>query len=776
MNAQSIKTIAIVGNPNCGKTTLFNKLTGSQQKVGNWAGVTVERKEGIINYKNKQLKLVDLPGVYSLSVPSATSAVDELIACRYILSGEADIIVNIIDGANLKRNLYLTIQLLEMGIPCIVAVNMLDIAEQCNMQLDLAKLSAELGCPVLPLVCKKNQGIDQLKKTLVNYDIRTKSQRDQITTFPLPVETAITQLQTAITSHYPNVSPAISTTLAIKLLEQDVLAREMINNDQILTCTADLIKKISLELGEDVDIVMADCRYAFINTMIASVCQTTASKDHVLTKWLDNIVLNRIFGIPIFLLVMYLMFEFSMDVGAALQPLFDLGSSTLFVNGVLYLGATHHWPIWLTAILANGAGLGINTVLSFIPQIGLMFLCLSFLEDSGYMARAAFVMDRFMQAVGLPGKSFIPLIVGFGCNVPSIMATRTLDNPRDRLLTILMTPFMSCGARLAIFVVFGTAFFPHHAGLMVFMLYITGILIAMLSGFIFKLTILKGESAPFIMELPVYHTPHFKTLLRLTWQRLKGFVKRAGKFIVPICVLIGTLNTIEINGTINPNGSQQSLLSYAGRAVTPVLSPMGVEQNNWPATVGLITGTLAKEVVVGTLNTLYTQTKVANNSVVQDYSLWGGLENAWLATKAGFRHIFSATMLNPFTANEADHTMSQSALGNMQQAFPSWLAAYAYLLFVLLYVPCVSTMGTIAREVGVKWAYFSTGWSILIAYTVAVTFYQFVTFFTHPLSSVLWMFGLTIVNTGFIWLLKQCGNIRVSPTGVQTKPGSNHGD
>lgn len=776
MNSQPIKTVAIVGNPNCGKTTLFNKLTGSQQKVGNWAGVTVERKEGFVNYKNKQIKLVDLPGVYSLSVPSASSAVDELIACRYILAAEADVVINIVDGANLKRNLYLTVQLLEMGVPCIVAVNMLDIAEQRNINININKLSKLLGCPVLPLVSKKNQGIDQLKKELVDFSYNAKPKQTITPDFPLPVKKAIQQLQDKIKDKFPHYPVGMSATLATKLLEQDIIANEMIADNEILNISAKLIDDVTTELGEDIDIIIADCRYILINEIVEKVYQTTAAKDHLLTKWLDNIVLNRVLGIPIFLLIMYLMFEFSMDLGAAIQPLFDQGSSTIFVDGVLYLGLIYHWPVWITAVLANGAGLGINTVLSFIPQIGLMFLCLSFLEDSGYMARAAFVMDRFMQAVGLPGKSFIPLIVGFGCNVPSIMATRTLDNPRDRLLTILMTPFMSCGARLAIFVVFGTAFFPHHGGLMVFLLYITGILIAMISGFIFKMTILKGESAPFIMELPTYHAPHLRTLARLTWQRLTGFIKRAGKFIVPICILIGTLNSIEMNGTINPNGSQQSLLSYAGRALTPVLSPMGVEQNNWPATVGLITGTLAKEVVVGTLNTLYTQTKVANNTEIKDYSLWGGLRNAWSSTKAGFADIFSSTMLNPFTANEADHTMTKSALGNMQRAFPSWTAAYAYLLFVLLYVPCVSTMGTIAREIGSKWAYFSSAWSILIAYTVAVAFYQLATIYEHPMASLMWVGGLVIVNTGFILMLKGWGDIYVPKTIVPKRHTDSHCD
>lgn len=757
------KTIAIVGNPNCGKTTLFNQLTGSQQKVGNWAGVTVERKEGVLNYKGQQLTIVDLPGVYSLSVPNASNAIDELIACRYIVSGAADVVLNIIDGSNLKRNLYLTLQLIEMGIPCIVVVNMLDIAKQCQIDIDIKKLANLLGCPVIPVISKKNIGIEELKKQLVQFAAKPVAPRMTMPVFPALISTAITELSTSIATTCPQYSANLCHTLAIKLLEQDIIAKEMVTDTAILISAQQWLTQIAETLQEDVDILLADTRYTGIHQIVTAACQTTLSKPHQFTRWLDAIVLNRWLGIPIFLLIMYGMFEFSMNIGGALQPLFDQGSSTVFVDGALHLGQLYHFPTLITAIIANGIGLGINTVLSFIPQIGLMFLCLSFLEDSGYMARAAFVMDRFMQAVGLPGKSFIPLIVGFGCNVPSIMATRTLDNPRDRLLTILMTPFMSCGARLAIFVVFGLAFFPTHAGLMVFLLYLTGIAIAMLSGFIFKATILKGEAAPFILELPPYHAPHFSTLMRLTWQRLKGFVKRAGKFIIPICVLIGTLNTIEINGSLNPNGSQQSVLSYAGRTLTPVLHPMGVEQNNWPAMVGLITGTLAKEVVVGTLNTLYTQSQT-NNASVAHYNLWQGLASAWSATKVGFTQIFSPTMLNPFTANEADHTMSKSAMGNMQHAFPSWVAAFAYLLFVLLYVPCASTIGTIAREVGAGWAYFSSAWSVMVAYTAAVLFYQLATILQHPLTSSLWVAGLVIVNILVFIGLKRIGLTRQEVT------------
>jgi len=752
-----LKTIAIVGNPNCGKTTLFNKLTGSQQKVGNWAGVTVERKQGIVKLDDKALTLVDLPGVYSLSVASEAHAIDEFIACQYIHSGEADLVINILDGSNLKRNLYLTLQLLEMGVPCIIAVNMLDIAKQRGMNLDLKKLETILGCPVVPLISTQNKGIEELKKTIAKCQPNKLPHQPRLAQFPQAVNNAANQLQLAIQENCPGYKPAMAHALSIKLLEQDLFAHKVIVEPAIIEQAKIHVNEIQQALNEDVDIIIADARYQQIAYIADQVIGETKIKEHKLTYWFDKIVLNRILGIPIFLLIMYLMFEFSMDLGSILSPIFDQGSTTVFVDGLQYLGYEWHLPVWLTAILANGVGLGINTVLTFIPQIGLMFLCLSFLEDSGYMARAAFVMDKFMQSVGLPGKSFIPLIVGFGCNVPSVMATRTLENPRDRLLTILMTPFMSCGARLAIFVVFGTAFFPEHAGLMVFLLYLTGIFVAMTTGFIFKFTILKGESAPFILELPTYHLPHFKTIFFLTWQRLKGFVIRAGKYIVPICVLLGTLNAIQLDGTIAPNGSQKSLLSYAGRAVTPILQPMGVQQNNWPATVGLVTGLLAKEVVVGTLNTLYTQNDENNSFDPANYSLVDGLKSSWQQTVDGFAGIFSANMLNPFTANEADHEMTQSAMGNMQMAFTSAFAAFAYLLFVLLYVPCVSTIGTIAREIGTQWAYFSAFWSLSVAYSAAVIFYQLSILLVNPVSAIAWITSLIIANLLIIFGLLHWG-------------------
>lgn len=737
------QTIALIGNPNCGKTTLFNKLTGSRQKVGNWPGVTVEKKVGIMAHAGCSAKIIDLPGVYSLSLGVEQSSLDERIAAEFVLDQRADLLVNIIDAANLKRNLYMTLQLLEMQVPMIVAVNMLDIAEQRQLDIDLDKLSELLGCPVVPLVSTKNRGIKQLKDAIVNYQ-RPKQLKPLMQYQPV-IEEAVYKISQILKQYEANCPPNRYRWLAIRLLERDAkISDNVARPGAIDAVVAEEVARIEKTYGEECDILLADSRYQSAYRIFEQVAVRRANKQHVPTKWLDSIFTHKWFGIPLFFVIMYLMFELSMNIGTLLQPLFDISSKAIFMNGITVLGMHLGLPSWLTAIFAQGVGLGINTVVNFIPQIGLMFLFLSILEDSGYMARAAFVMDRFMQVIGLPGKSFVPLIVGFGCNVPSVMATRTLDSRRDRIMTCMMSPFMSCGARLAIFIVFASAFYPEHGGSVVFLLYIIGITVAMLTGLILNKTILRGKPAPFVLELPVYHMPNSKTIFTLTWNRLRGFVVRAGKVIVPICVLVGSLNAIQPNGHVDINGSQHSILSYVGRTFTPIFHPMGVEQKNWPATVGLITGTLAKEVVVGTLNTLYSQHDASSYSELKNFNLLGELKSAVTTTVSGFSEVFSKNMINPFTANEADTNMSETAMGNMAAAFSSQAAAFAYLLFVLLYIPCVSTVSVLMREVGKGWAWLSTFWSFDIAYTIGVIFYQSATWLLHPLTSFIWIAGLLL--------------------------------
>ena len=433
-------------------------------------------------------------------------------------------------------------------------------------------------------------------------------------------------------------------------------------------------------LHEDADILLADARYQFVNKLVDECVLRGVNVKSSWTSRIDNIVLNRVLGIPVFLGVMYALFFFSIVIGGAFQDFFDIGSQTIFVDGFVSLLTNIGSPTWLTVLLANGIGKGINTTITFIPVIGAMFLFLAFLEDSGYMARAAFVVDRFMRALGLPGKAFVPMIVGFGCNVPSVMGARTLENRRDRILTIMMSPFMSCGARLAIFAVFTTAFFPRGGQNVIFALYLIGIAMAVLTGFILRTTVLKGEPSPLVMELPTYHVPGLKTLFIHAWQRLRGFVIRAGRLIVPICILIGALNSLNIDGTMNTGeGDAHSLLSLVGQYATVIFQPMGLSVDNWPATVGLVTGILAKEVVVGTLNTLYSQIGHFAAGGADGFSFMAGMSDALNSIPQNLAQIGGA-FSNPVLATAPIDNVNQGVYGLMYQKFDGQAGAFAYFI------------------------------------------------------------------------------------------------
>ncbi|MCH9770449.1 MAG: Fe(2+) transporter permease subunit FeoB, partial [Gammaproteobacteria bacterium] len=621
--------------------------------------------------------------------------------------------------------------LAELGIPMVLAVNMLDIVKKTGLEINLQQLAKLFSCPVVGIIANQKKGINELREQVVYAATQQKTAKINLV-LPNSIKTSQQKLQAALMD-FPRPK-----WLALRLLEEDAYAFETVSKD-ILTLAKQSIAALCQQLNEDPDILIADSRFGLASQITNQVTTLIAIPKRSFTQWLDRIVLNRALGIPIFLTIMYLMFVFAINIGGALQDFFDIGSNTLFVNGLAQLLTHWHWPAWLVALLAHGVGKGINTTITFIPIIGMMFLFLSFLEDSGYMARAAFVMDRFMRALGLPGKSFVPMIVGFGCNVPAVMGARTLASRRDRILTILMTPFMSCGARLAIFAVFAAAFFPHGGQNIIFLLYLTGIVVAVLTGLLLRKVVLPGKPAAFVMELPKYHMPQLSTLFRHAWRRLKHFLWRAGKVIVPVCVIIGTLNSISIHGHLLPSGSRHSALAKFGKTLTPVLAPMGVKEENWPATVGLMTGVLAKEVVVGTLNTLYSQAGQLN--LVQNFSVVQGLRDAALSIPQNLAVIGNG-FKNPFVASEAAHNMSSGAFGKMAHSFAGKAGAFAYLLFILLYFPCVSTMAAIRRELSRAWASFSVAWSTLVAYSSAVVSYQVLTFNLHPLSASLWVGGI----------------------------------
>lgn len=744
-------TVALAGNPNCGKTTLFNALTGATQRVGNWPGVTVEKKTGEFQVGASSIAAVDLPGVYSLTLACATAAIDERIACEYLLAEQADVVVNIVDASNLERHLYLTMQLIEMGLPLIVVLNMMDIAAERKIHIDLDALSARLGCKVVAISANKGEGLTALKQVIATTKPAASSVRIP---YPIAIEQSILNLIPAA------AHDVAARARAIRLLENDACTVESANSELRIKSAAEQ-QQIQQALQEDADILLADARYQFIQQMVASVVTQGKNIKPSWTSRIDKIVLNRVIGIPFFLLVMYALFFFSINIGGAFQDFFDISSQTIFVDGFAALLTQIGSPSWLTVLLANGIGKGINTTITFVPVIGAMFFFLSFLEDSGYMARAAFVVDRFMRALGLPGKAFVPMIVGFGCNVPAVMGARTLENKRDRILTIMMSPFMSCGARLAIFAVFTAAFFPHGGQNVIFALYLIGIAMAVFTGFVLRTTVLKGEPSPLVMELPLYHLPKFNTLRRHAWQRLKSFIVRAGKLIVPICILIGALNSLNMDGTMNAGeGSTHSILSEIGRWMTVVFQPMGIRADNWPATVGLVTGILAKEVVIGTLNTLYTQLGHFVAAGADSFHFLAGLKQAVMSIPENFAQLGNA-FSNPVLAKAPIDQLSQNVYGLMYQKFDGRAGAFAYLLFVLLYFPCISTTAAMLRELHRGWAIFSALWMTGVAYGTAVVFYQFATWAHHPMSASLWIAGVISVFCAVIITIRSLANRQV---------------
>lgn len=723
--------VLLVGNPNCGKTTLFNALTGENQRIGNWPGVTVEKKTGEFLLDGQRISITDLPGVYSLVANADGVSQDERIAAQAVVSMQADCIINVIDACHLERHLYLTSQILELGTPVILALNMMDIAQQRGITIDINALSQRLGCPVVAIQAHKMVGIPLLKQALLQ-----SPQAIMPWTLPLPKPIQDTLIALEHQLIHEGYSPSRAYYQARRIAEGDVLLLGQALSKDLASLNPE---------DANLDILLADARYQKIHEIVISVQKKRSDASEHFTAKVDRIVLHRFWALPIFFAMMYLMFLFAINIGGAFQDFFDISTDTLFVQGTAWLLEQIHAPNWLIALLANGVGKGINTTLTFIPVIAAMFFFLSLLETSGYMARAAFVVDKAMRALGLPGKSFVPMIVGFGCNVPAIMAARTLDSERDRLLTVMMSPFMSCSARLAIYAVFVAAFFPSGGQNIVFSLYIIGILMAVLTGFILRKSTLKGHASPLILELPAYHKPALKRLIKETSMRLRFFVLRAGKLILPVCVLLGGLNAITIDGGINPGeASTQSLLSLMAQWITPFFSPMGIHQDNWPATVGLLTGMLAKEVVVGTLNSLYAQVGQVGEMAAAHFDLWTGMKAAFWSIPENLSQLGSA-LANPILASAADSPVSQSVYGVMAQRFDGQIGAFAYLLFVLLYVPCVSTMAVIRQEANRKLMWVSVIWSFVVAYMAAVLFYQTAKWIQSSGLSISWIIGSLFV-------------------------------
>ncbi|RKY00187.1 ferrous iron transport protein B, partial [Candidatus Poribacteria bacterium] len=524
-----VVTVALAGNPNSGKTTVFNNLTGSHQRTGNWPGVTVERKEGEFEYKGVKFRVVDLPGTYGLTAYS----LDERIARDYLVTENPDVVVVIVDASNLERNLYLVVQLMELGSNVVICLNMMDLAQKSGMEIDVEMLSERLGVPVVPTVAHRGEGMDQLREAILQASKRPSKGRrirygEEIEGAVGELESMLSQLETGYPTRF----------MALKVLEGDP---EMVGKlpDGMRAEAMRIVSNLEREAGEDAETLIAEKRYGFIHGLVAECLRRRPSLQSKMafSDKLDRIFTNRYLGIPIFLFIMWLIFQLVFKLGNPIADLIDAGFARLGETSGTALKAIGA-PGWFSSLVSDGIIAGVGSVLVFLPNIMLLFLAFSFLEDTGYMARAAFVMDRAMHALGLHGKSFIPMLLGFGCNVPAIMGTRILESRKDRILTILINPLMSCSARLPIYTLFAGVFFPKHQGLVVFSLYLLGIALAVVMARLFKSVFFREETAPFIMELPPYRLPTLRNVLTLMWLRSSLFLRKAGTVILGGVVLI----------------------------------------------------------------------------------------------------------------------------------------------------------------------------------------------------------------------------------------------
>ena len=659
--------IGLAGNPNVGKTTLFNNLTGLNQHVGNWPGKTVEKAEGHYKYNNNQVDVIDLPGNYALSAHS----IEEIVSRDFIVDESSDVIVNIIDASNIERNLYLTVQMMELGANLVVALNMNRFAQDKGYTIDAKRLSDLLGVPVVEIEANSNIGKDQLLKTI---EEAAKNPVDTVNRLSYGPELFdhLNELQAAIEED-KNLNDVPSRWIAIKLLEDDEIILDRIEDsskrNNILNTTEKVKKHFKDIYNESSEEVIANARYAYIEGLLKEVLTKPATEKKTLTDKIDSIVTNRILGFPIFLIIMYLMFQITFTVAAPFQDWIDEGFGILGEMVAAALGDG-----MLTSFIVDGIIGGVGGVLVFLPQIILLFLIISFLEDSGYLARAAFVMDKVMHSlVGLHGKAFIPMILGFGCGIPGIMATRTMENEKDRLITMLIVPFMSCTARLPVYLLLVGAFFAAADQTnVIFSLYVLGIIVAIIVAFILRKTLFDDMDAPFVMELPDYKLPTLRGILMHTAEKSWGFVRKAGTIILAAAIVVWILSSFPAGVEY---GSQESAIGMIGTAIAPVFAPLGFGE--WQPAVALIFGLVAKEVVVGTFSSLF------------------GVAEEGAGIAAAMHGIFTP------------------------------LTAYVFMVFVLLYIPCFAALGTIKQETGGwKWPLIMSATTLVTAYVVAFLVYM----------------------------------------------------
>jgi ferrous iron transport protein B len=752
-------TIGMIGNPNCGKTTLFNALTGGKQTVGNWPGVTVEKKTGSFKSADKEIEVVDLPGIYSMS----STSLDEKVATEFLQEDEYQLVVNIVDASNLERNFYLTTQLKDMQVPLVIVANMMDITKKLGVKINFEQLENDLGVKVIPFVANQKGGVAQLRKDLAEYAAE-EARNSKAIEYDRPIEEKLTELGRAVEKVQGNEKFARWKAISLLMEEDtDVELTEALKQ-KMLSVKNDMETKYE----DDIDILLADARFSYIRKIISRVQKKKCEVTKTLSDKIDAVVLNRWLGIPLFLAAMYAVFMVTINVGGAFIDFFDIFVGAIAVDGLKAVLETLNTPAWLVTLLADGIGGGIQTVATFIPPIFFMFISLSILEDSGYMARVAFVMDRFMRFIGLPGKAIVPMLVGFGCTVPAVMATRTLDSDRDRKLAIMMSPFMSCGARLPVYALFAAAFFPTNGQNVVFLLYIIGIVLAILTGLLLKSTVLKGQASAFIMELPAYHIPSVKNVMIKAYGRLQSFISKAGKMIILVVLALSFLNSMGTDGSFGNEDTDKSILASIGKTITPVFEPMGIMEENWPATVGLFTGIFAKEVIVGTLDSLYDSTAAAQASedAEEAFDLSGSITDAFNSIPEGLAGVLD-TFGDPMGMNIGDVSdqsvaseeleVAVGTFGTMVARFGGTAAAFSYLLFILIYFPCVAAIAAVYRETNLSWTVFNGTYLTVLAWTVSTGFYQAATFNQHPVQSLIWLSVLAAAVAGFVILLKTVG-------------------
>ena len=668
----SIK-IGLAGNPNCGKTTMFNNLTGAKQYVGNWPGVTVEKKSGKIK-GYKDVELVDLPGVYSLS----PYTLEEVVTRNFMIDERPDVIINIIDASNIERNLYLTTQILELGIPTVIALNMMDVIEKRGDIIDIDNLSKILGCPVVKTSALKGNGTKEVAMKAIQIAKNSKSNNFNMN-FSKEVKDALDDIKSLIKSNNINYLGITEQWIAIKIFERDSdFINKITLDNNVKEKIESIIVKCEKEFDDDAEGIITGERYEFIGTLVSKVVKKKNTSKHTVSDKIDKIVTNRILALPIFALIMWAVYYIAVSsLGAILT---DWTNDTLFgeiigENVAVFLESVGTAP-WLQGLINDGIIGGVGAVLGFVPQIMLLFFLLSLLEDCGYMARIAFIMDRILRKFGLSGKTFIPVLISSGCGVPGIMATRTMENDKDRKLTIMLTTFIPCGAKLPIIALFAGAIFA-GASWVAPLVYFLGIFMIIICGIILNKTkAFKGEAAPFVMELPQYHIPSMKGVLIHMWDRGKAFIIKAGTIIFVACAVIWF--TSSFNWTLQMVDSQDSILASIGKVIAPIFAPLGF--GNWQSAVSTVTGLVAKENVVGTFGVLFGIAESAEDTPA-------------LLTQIG--------------------TMFTSASG------------LAFIAFNMLNAPCFAAIGAIRREMGSwKWMWITIGFQTLTAYIVALVINQ----------------------------------------------------